>query len=209
MKRFLITLMVAAVACTWVGSAQAQKPLALTNIGVVDYTKIRQQYTVAKRLEEQRNAFRDQQQAQLNEELLLAFLTEAERKQYDTLKAVAAPTAEQTKQLEGLRTTSQQRDARLTQLEQLTTPTDQEKAEREELRQRIQSQQERLNKLRDDLQDKVAQEEQRLIEDMLKVIDQALRDVAKQEKVDFVFDKAVLLFGGKDITDKVLEKLGV
>ena len=212
MRRGLVSAVLIMIVSAWacVGPAQgAAGGLTLSGVGVLDYTKVRQQYAAVKGLDERRNAFRDQQQVLLNEELQLAWLSDAERKQYDTLKAVAAPTAEQTKQLEELRTTARQREARLTELEQLTNPTDQEKTERENLRQQFQAQQERLSKLRDDLENKIATESQRLVDEMTNAIDQGLREVAKTEKLDFVFDKAVLLFGGKDITDKLIEKLGI
>lgn len=52
-----------------------------------------------------------------------------------------------------------------------------------------------------------AQEEQKLMEPILKDLDNAVRVVAKNKGITLVIDKSVALFGGIDITQDVIQEL--
>lgn len=53
----------------------------------------------------------------------------------------------------------------------------------------------------------LAQEQQKIMDPVFSECQQAIREVAVKQKLDLVLDKSVVLIGGKDITQDVIQQL--
>ncbi|MBM7556992.1 OmpH family outer membrane protein [Halanaerobacter jeridensis] len=66
---------------------------------------------------------------------------------------------------------------------------------------------EERQKLLQKYQDQLSQQEQRLIEDVLADINEKINQVATKKEVSVVLDKSAVIYGGRNLTAAVMEKI--
>jgi Skp family chaperone for outer membrane proteins len=184
-------------------AAQQQEP----RLGVVDMAKVLDGYKEFKSSDAEYKAFLTERQQQLQERMSVRMLGDDEMKEYQNLKSVTAPTAEQKQRLEQLRAVAETREKELTDLQSVASPTDEQKKRMADLAAVADKSTKEIEDLQKRLSDEINQRNKELSEKLNSRIESALAAVAKDKRVDFILAKDAVLYGGRDLTDDVLAKL--
>lgn len=183
--------------------AQAQEP----RVGVVDMAKVLEGYKEFQDSDQQYKTFLAERQQQLQERMAVRLLSEEELKEYQNLKAVAAPADEQKKRLEQLRAVAETRENELNTLSRLPSPSEEEKKRLSDLKAVADKSSAEIEQLQKRLSDEINARNKELSEKLNQKIEAALAAVAKDKRVDLILAKDAVLYGGRDLTDEVLTKL--
>ncbi len=186
------------------GAALAKEP---SNIGVVDYEKVLAGYNDYQQAAKTMQAFVAERQARLSEKVQTRLLGEAELKEYDELHKLAAPTDEQKKRLTELLGASDLREQELDTLQATATRTPEQEKRMGELRTAVDTAQKALTGLQQQLEKEIADEKERVTKPMQEKLDKAYAAVAAEMKLAVIINKGDVLYGGEDITEKVLARL--
>lgn len=199
----LVVLLLVGVLLAPAVRAQEQE----SRLGVVDMTKVLDGYKEFKDSDEEYKRFLADRQQQLQERNTVRLLREDEMKEYQNLKAVAAPTEEQKRRLEQLRAVAETRENELNSLSRLPTPNDDEKKRLSELKASADQSSTEIEQLQKRLSDEINARNKELSDKLNRKIESALAAVAREKRVDFILAKDAVLYGGRDLTNDVLTKL--
>ena len=177
------------------------------SFGVADMQKVLDGYQEFQQSQEEFRAFRSERLSQLQEMAQLGFLNEKEYREYQDLKKITAPTEEQKKRAQELLDLAEGRGKKMADLENKDNLTEDEQKRMEELRGSYDKSRERLEALQKKVDREIDEKNRELSERLNKKMTSAAEAVALKENLAFVLAKDVVLFGGKDITDKLLAKL--
>ena len=160
-----------------------------------------------KRVIEEARAKRATLEASLNQARETRFLTDAERKRVDDLRAKTKPTEKDKAELTTLLGKSDEIQKEFEELAQKTNTNALEKQRLADLNGMMSQAGARLRTQLTTAQQQVQEIEGELRvktrEQLLKIV----AEVAKDEKVDVIVDRSAILFGGLDLTDKVIKRL--
>jgi len=198
-----ITLLVALVLAV-TPACLAKTP---SNVGVVDWEQVLAGFTAYQEALKQHQDFTAQRQAVLTAKFQVRMLDEAQGKECDDLRKLAAPTEEQKKRLDELLALSDTVEQELATLKANTSRT----PEQEKRMQDLQTLADTNNKALEALQAQLKKEVTDKFTEIMNPLDQKLKktisEVADQQKLGVVLNKGDVLYGGEDITDKVLAKV--
>ena len=208
-KAYITAAAVLAVlgAASWTGIfAQNQSPAGF-NFAVIDLKKTVDSYTETAKAQQELAALDKTLRDTYDNKDAGRFLDDNERKELETLQAVANPSAEQKKRLDEL---VQMNNARAQtfrgyQLNPNRTPA--EEQEYKTLQARSDKMDKELDELADRLQEQLRKKQEEIANRLNESIQKAISTVATQKSIPAVFDKSAVLFGGQDITEDVLAVL--
>jgi Skp family chaperone for outer membrane proteins len=225
MKRLFITVPLLCLTLL-LPKAQAE------GIGYVDMQRVLNEFTHADEAQKQLQDYANSLQEVVNRHVSNYMLTSQERDELKQLIAKPNLTDSEKKRLQELETLASDRQKELQNLENLQNPTDTQKQrlnELQTLRQTaskdidavVQEYNNQLNQKRQEILGKLDQDIRARLqklgisikenEDLGPYIDQAIRraieQVAKANNISLVLSNQVVLYGGVDITDKVIQGL--
>lgn len=218
MHRRKLTLSLAAVVAAGIlggalpGSAQKNKPGANTGLGFVDLGQVTDKIKETKEWEVSVKQF-ETEKSRLKNEIegltKVRYLSSPERQELTTLRAKQKPSDSEKARIDALEAQSGKLEQDYQRLATVEKPTDQQKAEIQKLAKlredSISGLQEETNKRAGQLQ----KMEEELLEKMQKKILTAVEGVAQNQGLSMIVDRQAVLYGGQDITQDVLKKLGV
>jgi Skp family chaperone for outer membrane proteins len=177
------------------------------SMGYVDVQKVLVDSPAAVNARKEAEGLKTHLQEQLALQGDLLFLTDAEQTELKGLQDKPQNSDKEKQRIAELQKKSHDAEAELLSLQQKSTPTDAEKSRMAELlnlrsRNTTQLQQSQA-KAQEALDKQAGALMDQLQERILKVVEQ----VATQEKLSMVVDKQARLYGGRDITSLVVEKL--
>lgn len=186
-------------------------------IGVLDYQKAWSEYDLTKKYREQYADMVNKSQAQLDRRDRNRLLTEEQLKELDALYEKAAPTDQDKVRIKALEDEASKLDAELKSLQSKKPPTDEEKKRLEELQNRSKQTDTTIQSLNEKLSTQLEETDAKWTKQVNEDISAAVKKVAEQKGFHIVFNKGlaaggrsdtqVVLYGGTDITDLVLEAL--
>ncbi|MGQ9524590.1 MAG: OmpH family outer membrane protein [Armatimonadota bacterium] len=208
-RAYLITTAVLAVlgAASWTGIfAQGQSPPAF-NFAVIDLKKTVDNYTETAKAQQELAALDKTLRDTYDNKEAGRFLDDNERKELETLQAVANPSGEQKKRLDELVQLNNARAQTFRGLQLNPNRTPSEEQEYKTLLARSDDMDKQLDELADRLQEQLRKKQEEIGNRLNDAIQKAINTVATQKSIPAVFDKTAVLFGGQDITDDVLAVL--
>ncbi len=136
-------------------------------------------------------------------------LTEAENKDLDTLRAKPKASDAETKRISDLLKRSDALDTEFNELANISSDklTPQQQQRLQELSKLRAEAGQKLSLARNERERKLQELESQMLTDMQNRILKVVGDVAKGQNVGVVIDKQALLFGGRDLTSQVVQKL--
>lgn len=176
-------------------------------IGYVDVQKVLQDSPIAVNARKEAESLRTRLQDQLAQQGDLLYLSEAELTELKTLQDKPQPTDKEKERIAALQKKSQQADADLRQLQQKSSPSDAEKNRMSELINLRTRNATRLQQAQQGAQEELDKRASDLMDQLQNRILKAVEDVAGSEKLSMVVDKQARLYGGRDITEEVLNRL--
>ena len=204
MRAVLLSALVCLVLAPGVMAADAQPAPA---VGVVDWQKMLDEFQAYQDAQKGFQGFVDEREAKLSKEGLLRVVTPQEKKEYDDLGAVPAPSDQQKQRMKDIEKLSQDREKEMVSLQATTAPTPEQQKRLEELRGIAAPRDKELQDLRVSLRKEVTAKEDELMKPLQDRIDKALDELMKEQRLAVVLRKEVVLRGGLDITSKLLAKL--
>jgi Skp family chaperone for outer membrane proteins len=193
------------------GHAYAPKQDAISGLGYVDLAKVTDAIkqtstwqTMTQKFDAKKNGFQQELEA-LNK---TRYLTEAERGQLATLKAKAKATAGETADISRLEGRSDELDKEAQTLAAIEKPTAEQQTRIKELAEMRKTSLAKLQDEGDKRTEELKKLETDLLESMQNQVLKYVEQVAKSKNLTMVVDRQVILFGGDDLTQDVLKKLG-
>lgn len=202
------------------------------SIGYVDFSEIYNQFTNLPAAQNQLQELTNSLQQSLNLHISYFMLTTQEREELKQLLAKSSLTDADKKRIDELEQLAVSREKELQQLENTANPTEQQKKRLEELQNLRQTASRDIDAIRQEYDNRAKQKQNELLQEMEKniraklqklginpkegeeldpYIFQALQkvigDVAKANNISIVLDKRAVLFGGVDLTQKVIQAL--
>lgn len=193
----LLALVVGSAAACW----------AKSEVGVIDTDKVLSSYTAYQEASKKHEDFTAKRQAVLTVKFRMRLLTEAQTKECEELQKLAAPTAEQSKRLTDLLAASDTAEEELGQLKGKTGRSEAETKRMQELEALAETNAKVIEALQATLKKEVADELKRLMTPLEEKLKQTIAEVAGEMKLTVVLSKGDVLYGGEDITEKVLARL--
>lgn len=191
-----------------IGSVVWAAPAATeTKIAVVDTQKVYKEAPRIRQYQEQLDAFKQLLTSKLDIRSQNWMLDETELQELITLKTKDKPNDAENARIKALTDGERAKDDELKALQQTTTPTDQQKARLKELMDLQQKSKDTANAT---LKDYDVQYQSKTTELMTKAdseIQAAVAKVAESKGYTLVFDKAVVMLGGTDISDQAIGAL--
>jgi Skp family chaperone for outer membrane proteins len=225
MKKLFITI---ALFCLTLLLPKAQAE----EIGYVDMQRVLNEFTHADEAQKQLQDYANSLQEIVNRHLSNYMLTSQEREELKQLIAKPNLTDSEKKRLQELETLASDRQKELQNLENLQNPTDAQKQRLSELQTLRQTASKDIDAVVQEYNNQINQKRQEILskldkdirarlqklgisvkenEDLGVYIDQAIRrtieQVAKANKISLVLSNQIVLYGGVDITDKVIQGL--
>jgi len=204
MRVVLLTAMICLVVAPCVKAAEAQPAL---NVGVVDSQKLTEGFEDFRQANQAYQAYVQERRARLNKEALLRVVTAQEKKEYDDLAAVPAPTDQQKQRMKELEKLSQDREKEMSSLQAVAPPTPEQQKRLEELRAMADPREKVLQDLEASLGNEIDAKHEELMKPLRDRIDKALDELMREQRLAIVLGKEAVLRGGLDITSKLLAKL--
>lgn len=208
MKRATVVLVCLALSLIVVSSALAatadDRP---ARIGVAEMSKVLEGYKEYLDSEKIYRDFLDERQSRLTERSGLRLLTADELKEYQSVKAVAAPTDAQKKRIEELKAEAEKRESELKGLQALTAPTDEQKKRTAELQALADKSATEIQAMQESMGKEIGDRNKELSEKLNKKIEAAFAAVAKDKRLDIILNRENVLYGGINVTTEVLAKL--
>lgn len=208
-RAYITTVAVLAVlgAASWGGIfAQNQAPPGF-NFAVIDLKKTVDNYAETAKAQQELAALDKTLRDTYDNKEAGRFLDDNERKELETLQAVANPTAEQKKRLDELVQMNNARAQTFRGLQLNPNRTASEEQEYKTLQARSDKMDKELDELAERLQEQLRKKQEEIGNRLNESIQKAINTVATQKSIPAVFDKTAVLFGGQDITDDVLAVL--
>lgn len=199
-----VTMAACLVSLGAAGAASAAAPSA--KFGVVDMARVAQEYQQMQTLNQQFQEFQSSQEQQLKEKYTGRLLTDAEVQELADLSA-AAPTTENTARLQTLQGLSGTRDKRMEELRGKKEHTSAEEAELKQWDDLLQQRLSELATVKNELEATRKAKYDELTKVITDNVDAAMKAVAEAQKLDLIFAKDAVIFGGLDVTEAVLTKL--
>jgi Skp family chaperone for outer membrane proteins len=190
------------------GAALAQKPAAKEpQVGVVEWQKLLDDFTAYQDAAKVYQQYVQDREDRLRREVALRMLTADEKKEYDDLRAVPAPTDQQKQRMAALEKLADDREAEFQKLQSTATLTDEQKTRLDELRTISGARSKELQDLQTSLRNEVSKKDDELMKPLEEKIKAALGEIAKERNFVVVLRKENVLYGGVDITSALLAKL--
>jgi len=216
MKRFwmsalgAIALSAAILATRPATTAPAKAPGDTTiPVGYVDVQKVLQDSPAAVNARKEAEALKGRLQEKLAQQQEFIFLTSAELQELSVLqeKPQAQTSDKEKARIAELQKKSQTAETELRGLQQKSGPSDTEKARMQELTNLRTQNMNRLQAAQQSAQEELDKKAGDLMDGLQGRILKAVEDVATEEKLPMVVDKQARLYGGRDITESVINKL--
>jgi len=137
----------------------------------------------------------------------LLFLPDADQTELKTLQDKAQPSDSEKARIAALQKKSEQTEAEYRTLQQKPTPTEAEKARLQELVTMRTKNMAKLQAEQQKAQEELDQKAGELMDSLQGRILKVVEEVATDEKLSMVVDKQARLYGGRDITTLVVDKL--
>jgi Skp family chaperone for outer membrane proteins len=179
------------------------------SVGYVDVQKVLQDSPAAVNARKEAEALKTRLQEKLAQQQEFIFLTSAELQELGALqdKAQAQTTDKEKARIAELQKKSQSAETELRTLQQKGTPSDTEKARMQELTTLRTQNMNRLQMAQQQAQEELDKKAGDLMDGLQNRILKAVEEVATDEKLPMVVDKQARLYGGRDITESVINKL--
>jgi len=206
MKRLIVCVAVAGMLLA-LGPAVSAVAAEAAGWGVVDRERLEAEYRGMQEAGREFQELARIQQQQLQQQYKTRLLYDEEKLEFLDLSHTAAPTEAREKRLSELEQLSDQREQQLTQLRQNKQRTPQQEEEYKRLNDLYEKRTNDLATLQAQLQQERQAKGQALMKQVTESIAQAAKAVAEEKKLTIVLHKEVVLYGGVDVTDEVLEKL--
>ena len=198
---FLMAGLVLAYVAMAAGTAPAQ------SIGVVSVEQILRDYEKAKKSNAELRAM----EQSLNDRNTLMrqhrLLSGQEMQEYIKLIAIEKPTPADQTRIAALEDLYKQRELRLQSLQSEKEPTDQQKQELIEFQGYVNDSGKAIEAAIRDLNKQLMERNSVLNDEVVKDIKVAVGVIAQESNTPMVFDKAAVIIGGVDLTEKTLKKL--
>jgi len=208
-KSFLPAILVVLILCLssacW--SAAPAKPAAEMKVGLVDMEKVWKDYELSKKYSDEFSKNRVNKKAQLDRWDRNRLLVEEQLKELDTLYGKATPTDGDKARIKAIEDEATKLDVELKDLQAKKEPTPDEKKRLEELNARGTKMDETLQKMAEQADAELVDLNTKWSKEVKDNVIAAIQKVAEQKGIPLVFDKMVVLFGGTDLSDPVVEYL--
>ncbi len=208
-RRLIVSLLfvLAATSCPW--DVWAQPPPAPARIAIVDIAKINADFSVLARKREEMQQWFQQQQTYLEElDTKYAYLSEQHFNEVlDILRMPRALPAAAAKRQKELRDLNDTKEARALELQAKTDRSPKEQDEFNQLQESYAARQKQIDGIKEGLQGQLTKMQADAQTEVIASMEQAVKDVATAGGYTLVVNRAIVLFGGEDITDAVLQKL--
>lgn len=182
------------------GAAWAQN----ARIGLVDVQKVESSYQEFQAKKQEYQQFRQQELNKLHQQMVVAMLSEQDAKEYQGLLGLAAPTDAQKTRIAELEKAAAAAEQEMDSLGNSRQPlTDDQTKRLKELQAKAAA----VDSSRDQVDGRLKSKYQELSDKLTANVKKAIEQVAKQEKLTVVLFKDQVLYGGQDVTDKVIEVL--
>jgi Skp family chaperone for outer membrane proteins len=162
---------------------------------------------LAQAAEQQYDQFRTGRQAVLDEAAETRLLADPEKQELENLKGVAAMTAQQKERIQELLGLTEARLKELRDLSLLAQRDEAQEARLKELSALLETRAKEIQAVKEGLDKEIADKADELMKPINEKIQAALGAVAKRMNLIAVLDKQSVLYGGKDVTDRVLAEL--
>jgi Skp family chaperone for outer membrane proteins len=186
-------------------SGQGDKPQ--TQFGVVDLQVVSSKSKMSNDLEQQLRAMQEKFRGRLERRQNNPLLTEDEMKQFDELSEKDAPNDADKKKKDELEKKSKSLLEEYQGLQNKKEPTAADKTRIEELTKLGRDNQDKLKTLDEKLGNDFQQFRVTKNEEFKKQIKASVAKVADQKKISIVFDSAVALYAGTDLTEAVVKEM--
>jgi Skp family chaperone for outer membrane proteins len=196
-----------ALAAIWLVTPALAQTALPPAIGIVEYDRILTEYEPYQAAEQQYDQFRIGRQAVLDEAANTRLLADPEKQELENLKGVAAMTAQQKERIQELLGLTEARLKELRDLSLLAQRDEAQEARLKELSALLETRGKEIQTLKEGLDKEIADKADELMKPINEKIQAALGAVAKRMNLIAVLDKQSVLYGGKDVTDRVLAEL--
>jgi Skp family chaperone for outer membrane proteins len=179
------------------------------SVGYVDVQKVLQDSPAAVNARNEAEALKTRLQEKLAQRQEFIFLTNTELQELGTLQDKPQPqtTDKEKARIAELQKKSQSAEGELRGLQQKGSPSDTEKARMQELTTLRTQNMNRLQMAQQQAQEELDKKAGDLMDGLQNRILKAVEEVATDEKLPMVVDKQARLYGGRDITESVINKL--
>jgi Skp family chaperone for outer membrane proteins len=193
------------------GVAQKNAKAKDSTVGFVDLGRVTDQIkktptwqVMTKRFEDERTKF----QAEIADLTKIRYLSDVERKEFETLKAKAKPTDSEKARTAELEARSDALDKEFTTLAGQEKPTPEQEARLKALAKMRETAVNALQEETDKRSQSLRDLEGQVLEEMQGKILKFVEQVADSKNLVMVIDRQAVLYGGLDLTEDVLKKLG-
>jgi len=189
-------------------AAVAQKPAAKAGeVGVVEWQKLLDEFVEYQDTAKTYEQYVRSKEDVLRKEIALRMLTKEEKKEYDDLAAVPAPTDQQKQRMADLEKLAADREQELDNLQTAASPNEEQKKRLDELRAISSARSKELQGLQTALRDDVEKKDAELMKPLEEKIKKALAEISKERNLTVVLRKENVLYGGADITSALVARL--
>lgn len=216
MHRWKLVGSIAALAAAgFVGSAlpgfgaDSKKPVD-SNIGFVDLGRVTDQIKRTPIWQTMTQKYEDQAkkaQQDIADLTKIRYLTEAERKELETLRAKPKPTDAENARINALQAQSDLLDQEFQKLAGVEKPTPEQDARMKALAKLRENAVNALQEAAEKRSQALQKLEGEVLEEMQGKILKVVGDIADNRKLSMVIDRQAILYGGQDLTEDVLKKL--
>jgi Skp family chaperone for outer membrane proteins len=208
-KAFLTAVAVLTLvgAASWSGLFAENSAPPAPSFAVVDLDKAIDNYTETAKAQQELAAFDQASMKKGKDRDDSRFLSDDERKEYESLLAVASPNDAQKKRLAELVQLNNARNQQYRGLQMNPSRTPKEEEDYKLLDARNTQTEKDLEELSNKLQEERNKKVEEISNRLDQAVQQAVAKVAAQKGVPAVFLKKAVLYGGLDITDDVVKEL--
>jgi Skp family chaperone for outer membrane proteins len=177
------------------------------SVGYVDVQKVLQDSPAAVNARKQAEELKSKLQEDLAMQSDLIYLAEGEQEELKRLRAKTQTSDKEKARIAELQKKSQAAEDELRGLQQKSSPSDTERARMSELNNLRTKNMRGLQVAQQTAQEELDKRAGALMEDLQNRILKAVETVATDEKLSMVVDKQARLYGGRDITELVVNRL--
>jgi len=193
--------------CVAIVLAAAPPTPAPSSTGVVNVEKVMAECEKAKQADAQLKGMERKLEGQLKLMAQSRLLTEQEINELVTLSAKEKPTAAEQSRIAALQQLDKDRETKLKALQAEQNPTDQQKQELKDLQGSVIASGKLIEQTQKDYQKQINEVNAKLTVQIAKDVRAAVEAVAKESNTPMVLNKAAVIVGGNDLTEKVIKKL--
>jgi len=200
-----LALLIAGLAVAYVAMAAGTAPAQ--SIGVVGVEQILREYEKAKKSNAELRAMEQRMNDQNKLMRQHRLLSGQEMQEYIKLIAIEKPTPANQTRLSALEDLEKRRELRLQSLQSEKDPTDQQKQELMEFQGYANDSAKAIDAATYNLNKQLVDRNNLLNDEVVKDIKVAVGVIAQESNTPVVFDKAAVIVGGVDLTEKTLKRL--